>query len=66
MKRRDFIGLSGAVLASWPSLISAAPLRKNYRMGYLALSDRVPWIDGMIDGLRELGYVEGQNLRGGV
>jgi putative ABC transport system substrate-binding protein len=62
VKRRDFIGLSGAVLASWPSLISAAPLRKNYRMGYLALSDRVPWIDGMIDGLRELGYVEGQNL----
>jgi putative ABC transport system substrate-binding protein len=62
MKRRDFIGLSGAALASWPVMISAAPLKKNYRIGYLALSDRVPWIDGMIDGLRELGYIEGQNL----
>jgi hypothetical protein len=39
-------------------MISAAPLKKNYRIGYLALSYRVPWIDGMIDGLRELGYVD--------
>jgi putative tryptophan/tyrosine transport system substrate-binding protein len=61
MKRREFIGLAGGA-AAWPLAARAQQPKKPYRIGYIALSNRVPWIDGMIDGLRELGYVEGQNL----
>src|SRR5260370_25660398 len=63
MRRREFIGIA-AGLAAWPLTANAQQQVKRppYRIGYIALSNRVPWIDGMIDGLRELGYVEGQNL----
>src|SRR5258708_32648291 len=61
MRRREFIGIA-AGLAAWPLTADAQQVKKPYRIGYIALSNRVPWIDGMIDGVRELGYVEGQNL----
>jgi putative tryptophan/tyrosine transport system substrate-binding protein len=35
---------------------------KVWRIGYLAGSSRVPQIDALVQGLHELGYVEGQNL----
>jgi putative tryptophan/tyrosine transport system substrate-binding protein len=49
-------------MAAWSLAANAQQVKKRYRIGYIALSNRVPWIDGMLDGLRELGYVEGQNL----
>lgn len=62
MRRREFIGIA-AGLAAWPLTANAQqPVKRPYRIGYIALSNRVPWIDGMLDGLRDLGYVEGQNL----
>jgi putative tryptophan/tyrosine transport system substrate-binding protein len=61
MRRREFIGIA-AGLAACPLTANAQQVKKPYRIGYIALSSRVPWIDGMVDGLRELGYVEGQNL----
>ena len=61
MRRREFIGIA-AGLAAWPLTANAQQVKKPYRIGYVALSHRTPWIDGMVDGLRELGYVEGQNL----
>jgi len=62
MRRREFIGIT-AGLAAWPLIANAQQqVKKPYRIGYIALSNRVPWIDGMVYGLRELGYVEGQNL----
>ena len=62
MRRREFIGIT-AGLAAWPLIANAQQqVKKPYRIGDIALSNRVPWIDGMVDGLRELGYVEGQNL----
>jgi putative tryptophan/tyrosine transport system substrate-binding protein len=62
MKRREFIRLLGGSAVVWPLAARAQQVKKPYRIGYLALSSRVPWIDGMVDGLRELGYVEGRNL----
>jgi len=62
MRRREFIGLLGGSAVVWPLAAHAQRVKKPYRVGYLALSSRVPWIDGMVDGLRELGYVEGRNL----
>jgi putative tryptophan/tyrosine transport system substrate-binding protein len=61
MRRREFIGIAAGV-AAWPLTANAQQAKKLYRVGYIALSNRVPWIDGMLDGLRELGYVEGRNL----
>jgi putative ABC transport system substrate-binding protein len=63
MNRREFITISSGALAAWPVAASAQQPKRVYRIGYLALSDRVPWIVGLTDGLRELGYLEGQNLQ---
>jgi putative ABC transport system substrate-binding protein len=45
-----------------PLLAEAQPGGKVWRIGYLAGSPRVPQIDAFVQGLRELGYIEGQNL----
>ena len=60
--RRCFIKLLTFSSVVPPGTSTAQQVKRVYRLGYLALSDRTPWIDGMIDGLRELGYVEGTNL----
>src|SRR5437879_10461469 len=59
MHRRYFIRLFGA-LASWP-LAAQAQRGKTLRVGVLA-NEKWPPLDGLRDGLRSLGYVEGQNL----
>ena len=45
-----------------PLTAEALQAGKVWRIGYLAGSPRVPQIDAFVQGLRELGYVEGQNL----
>jgi hypothetical protein len=50
----------GILLA--PLAAEAQPPGKVWRIGYLAGSPRVPQIDAFVQGLRDLGYVEGQNL----
>jgi putative ABC transport system substrate-binding protein len=45
-----------------PLAAEAQPPEKVWRIGYLAGTPRVPQIDAFIQGLRDLGYVEGQNL----
>src|SRR5258708_20958087 len=59
MHRRSFIRLFGA-RASWP-LAAQAQRSKTLRVGVLA-NEKWPPLDGLRDGLRSLGYVEGQNL----
>src|SRR5437588_11943038 len=59
MRRREFIILLGR-LASW-SLAAQAQRSKTFRVGVLA-NEKWPPLDGLRDGLRELGYIEGQNL----
>jgi putative ABC transport system substrate-binding protein len=63
--RRDVIALIGAAAVAWPLAARAQPSGKVWRIGHLALSPRLP--DNPIFGaflakLRDLGYVEGQNL----
>jgi ABC-type uncharacterized transport system substrate-binding protein len=45
-----------------PRAAEAQQSEKVWRIGYLAGSPRVPQIDAFVQGLRELGYVEGHNL----
>jgi putative ABC transport system substrate-binding protein len=59
MHRRQFITLLGAV-AIWP-LAAQAQRKKTFRVGILA-NEKWPPLDGLRDGLRSLGYVEGQSL----
>jgi putative ABC transport system substrate-binding protein len=62
MRRRNFIALVGRVAISWPIFARAQQPSKIYRLGYLG--PRVPFgIAALQAGLRELGYVEGRNLK---
>jgi putative ABC transport system substrate-binding protein len=60
MKRREFISLLGGAAAAWP-LAARAQQRpaKSVRIGII---DDAPIWDHFRQGLRDLGYVEGQNL----
>src|SRR5262245_21556888 len=61
MRRRAFLGLLGAAAASWPLVVSA---QKIVRIGalYLGNADADSFKTNLREGLRELGYVEGQNI----
>jgi putative tryptophan/tyrosine transport system substrate-binding protein len=59
--RREFIASLGGA-AAWPMVARGQQPVKIYRLGYLA-PDRIPHlIDALLTGLRELGYVEGNNI----
>ncbi len=60
--RRIFIhSLAGGILAA-PLAAEAQPAGKVARIGFLALTLATAQIDALRQGLRELGYVEGQNF----
>jgi len=64
MRRRELL-LLGVAAAAWPSALRAQQGGKIYRIGIL---EQIPAernaanLDALRNGLRELGYVEGQNL----
>src|SRR5262245_6443215 len=59
-RRRAFIaGLGGA--AAWPLLAWGQQGQKVHRVGVLTVAPDRNW-DELFQGLRELGYVDGQNL----
>ena len=64
MKRRDFIKLLGGA-APWPLAARAQQPGRIYRIGILSaapLRTAAGLVDSLRDGLRERGYVEGQNF----
>jgi putative tryptophan/tyrosine transport system substrate-binding protein len=61
MKRRAFITLLGSAAVLGPRAARAQPVEKILRVGILA-NEKWPPLEGLRDGLRDLGYVEGQNL----
>jgi hypothetical protein len=68
MRRRELITLLGGAVAVWP-LATRAQQPARYRVGHLAIAaptDTPPpppanW-DAFVRGLREAGYIEGQNV----
>src|SRR6188508_3251468 len=63
MRRREFLGALGGTAAAWPLVAVAQGRRQVARIGILHPgSPPDPWLDGLRDGLREFGYVEGDNL----
>src|SRR5262249_60434695 len=60
MRRREFITLVGGAAVAWP--LSARAQQRVVRLGYLAPARLPNLIDALRAGLRDFGYVEGQNL----
>ena len=66
MRRREVVaGLVGAV--TWPRAARGQPLKKVPRIGFLSTRsietpDALAMLDAFRQGLRERGYVEGQNI----
>ena len=63
MRRREFITLVGGAAVAWP-LAARAQQARVWRIGYLGMGalQNSPFIEAIQEGLRALGYVEGQNL----
>jgi putative tryptophan/tyrosine transport system substrate-binding protein len=59
MKRREFITLLGGAAAARP--LAAGAQAKRARIGWFTVAPH-PYIDGFRRGLRELGWIEGENL----
>jgi putative tryptophan/tyrosine transport system substrate-binding protein len=63
MRRRQFIGLIGAAAAWSRSARAQQPAARVWRIGFLASTPPLPaMVNALRDGLRERGYLEGQNL----
>ena len=63
MRRREFLSALGGVAAAWPLAARAQQPTKTYRIGMLETISpalNAPQLDAFRNGLRELGYVEGQ------
>ena len=67
MTRRQFISLLGGAAAAWPVAARAQRTEKTYRIGMLlpntpAIVARNPRIQAFLHGLREFGWIDGQNV----
>jgi putative ABC transport system substrate-binding protein len=63
MRRREFITLLGGAATAWPLSVYAQQ-SKIRRVGalYIALADAELFKKELREGLRDLGYAEGQNI----
>jgi putative tryptophan/tyrosine transport system substrate-binding protein len=65
VRRRDFITLLGGAAAAWPLAARAQQLSRVPRIGVLLLgtpTSFVPRTQAFVEGLRDLGYVEGTTV----
>jgi len=65
MTRREFITLLGGAAAAWPVTVRAQPADRRPLVGYLVETTKeahASRIAAFLEGMRDLGYVEGQNV----
>ena len=65
MRRREFLGVLSGAAAAWLAAVRAQQPRMpviGYLSGGSAVDERVREISGLIKGLAETGYIEGQNV----
>ncbi len=70
MRRREFISLIGCGAATWPLAARAQQTDRMRRLGMLMVGDENDalrgakgWFAGFTQGLAELGWTDGRNLR---
>jgi putative ABC transport system substrate-binding protein len=64
--RRELIAALGGAAAAWPCVVRAQQPAKVARIGFLGLGPASAWssrVEALRAGLRDLGYVEGQEHR---
>src|SRR6516225_12499528 len=62
IRRREFILALGGAPVAWPLAARAQQPQRMARLGYLAPASIHHLIEALRGGLRDLGYIEGQNL----
>src|SRR4051812_49565846 len=63
MRRRDFMLMVGGAVTTWPLAGGGQPAAKTHFVLWVSTEAQPdPFIAGFRDGMRERGYVEGQNL----
>jgi putative tryptophan/tyrosine transport system substrate-binding protein len=62
MRRRKFLGALGGAALAWPLAAHAQQSPKSARLGYFAPAANADLLAALHSGLRNFGYVEGQNL----
>jgi putative ABC transport system substrate-binding protein len=65
MRRREFIVMLGTGAAAWPLVAGAQQAGRTWRIGFLGAASAGKYgklVDAFRDGLRDFGYIEGQNL----
>ena len=65
IKRRKFLTLCGGAVLAWPLAVRAQPMAKVWHVGMLettAATLNATNLDAFKQALRQLGYIEGQNL----
>jgi putative ABC transport system substrate-binding protein len=62
MRRRDVIGLLGGGTIAWLIPAQAQTPRGITRLVYLDSRNRLETVEGLLSGLRDLGYVDGKNI----
>ena len=65
MRRREFIGIIGSVVAAWPIAARGQQPERMRRIGVLLAgtpTSFAPRANAFVQGLRELGYVEGKTV----
>lgn len=63
MRRRDFVTLVGGVAAAWPLAARAQQARKVPVVGFLNPGFRSGVLTTLIEGLRDIGYVDGETIK---
>ena len=61
MRRREFVGFAVAGVVLWPLAAPAQPAKRP-KLGVLLVGNREPFSREFGEGLRELGYIDGQNI----
>jgi putative ABC transport system substrate-binding protein len=63
MRRREFLSLLGSAAAAWPFTVQAQQPTKPHRIFWVSTEfEPDPFVDGFREGLRELGWIEGQDF----